>query len=286
MFGNGCGRANLSGTTRTDIPLSVAGYWSASRAVTTFMELCACCRLTPGFSLASTIKERAASVAPERGQILRRLHVQRDIAVQIESELRALKSLGGYSDDRGLLPVDQCLLSHDAGIAAELFLPEVIAQHNERISAAFFALGRKEQTPQRRLHAQARKIIARHVTIYELIRFAGVAESAEIYLGSKHIGKRIGLFAKIAELAVGKREDSQRVALHLAGQHHELFGRLHGQGPQHDAIHEAKDCGVSANAQRQREDHDHGQHGRLREHPEGVTDVLPERGHEGVLLLR
>ena len=116
-----------------------------------------------------------------------------------------------------------------------------------------------------------------------MIRFAGVTEPAEIGLRGKYIGKRIGLFAQINELRVGKREDSQCVALHLSGEDHDLFGRSHGQGPQQNPVHDAKNCGVGADAEGQREDHDHRQHGRLPEHPEGVTDVLPERGH-GVLL--
>ena len=86
---------------------------------------------------------------------MRRLHVQRDVAVQVQDELRALKSFRRHSDNRGLLAVNQRLLADDAWIAAKLFLPEVITQHDVRILAARFALRGKEQAPQRRLDAQA-----------------------------------------------------------------------------------------------------------------------------------
>ncbi len=67
------------------IPLSVAGYCSANRAVTIFIELCACCRLMPGFSLPSTVTwKRAVRSLQNVAASCSGHHVQRDVAVQVQ----------------------------------------------------------------------------------------------------------------------------------------------------------------------------------------------------------
>jgi hypothetical protein len=60
---------------------------------------------------------------------------------------------------------------------------------------------------------------------------------------------------------------------------HELLGMIHRQFLEHDSVNEAEDRRVRANSQRQRQHSNRGESRLLRQHPEPVPRVLPERVH-------
>jgi len=67
-------------------------------------------------------------------------------------------------------------------------------------------------------------------------------------------------------------------------EHHDEPSRVPiGKRSEEHAVDDAEDGGVRADPERQRQDHDEGETGRLGERPDGVAEVLGEGGHEGRL---
>jgi len=73
-----------------------------------------------------------------------------------------MERLGRYANDGKGEAIEEDGLADDDGVRREFGCPELMAQHNDRITAPHFVLVSTEATPQLRMHAQHVEEIPAH----------------------------------------------------------------------------------------------------------------------------
>jgi hypothetical protein len=109
--------------------------------------------------------------------------------------------------------------------------------------------------------------------------FAPVLNPAKIYVETGHLRERVRLRSIIEQIRIGKSPQETDI-LKLLSHDNKARRVFHGKRTQSERIHNAKNRGVSADAERKSQ-HDYKSESRiLAERSEGVTQILQERVEE------
>ena len=192
--------------------------------------------------------------------------------------LAPLKYRGRHADNRVGVLIDFERLAHDIRIRAEVRLPQPVTDHGHGRAARFVVLLGKKTAPQDRPDAQQIEIVrGRHHSPHAL-RFALSRQTHGSDIGGGDADETLLPVAHGLKIRIGKRERIVRAAPEAQGHHLVRAGEA-GNRIEQCGVDPAENRGVRADAQREREDGDCGVAGRLRDHAQAVTNVLPERSH-------
>ncbi len=179
-------------------------------------------------------------------------------------------------DHRRGLPIEGELLAYQRGIGMEAVAPQALADHDYVVAAPLLLVVSKTAPGERR-HAERRKKVCCHASSAHALRHIGRREvEARRGEGCKFFEDSV-LRADVAEVADGNSAAIPAAPLFL--QQHDPLWLLHGKRPQQHRIHHAEDGSVGADAQREREDGNHGKRRALAEQAPTVANVVEESGH-------
>jgi len=126
---------------------------------------------------------------------------------------------GRHDADHGVrLGVQLDAPPHHAGVAAELVLPELVAQ-DEDVVSAWLVLAGREGTAERRLHAQDVEQIGAGPDCWNLLGTVVARQNADPHLGGRHAVERLRLGFPIVEVGRGGRARIGVVGRSLVHQH-------------------------------------------------------------------
>ena len=143
------------------MPVFVSGYCAAIRAVIASNSARACSIETPFLHLADAIEKEIAA----RIVFLLELKRHPDVA-----DFREPPAFRHDADRRDLFAVDRNDFADDAAIAAEMFLPDLVADQRDRRRVQLVFLGTK-QAAEDRLHAEEGKRIGGDLPAKVTLRF-------------------------------------------------------------------------------------------------------------------
>ena len=164
------------------------------------------------------------------------------------------------------------------GSAAELRLPQLVAQHHQRLASRHFVVIGRERPPQLRVHSERFEIISGHdLSLFPL----GLA--AEFHRESNRAVRRQRfqhaiLVAHRPVQGIGKRKS---IARRMMVAHRYDFIRMPHAGKrlQDHCLYDAENRGIRADAQRQRQNRHQRKSRRLPQHPHSKLHVLHQSAH-------
>jgi hypothetical protein len=206
---------------------------------------------------------------------------QRNPGVRLRADPLTGKARRSDTDDHTRAAVQQNRPADDVWVAAELALPECVAQddHGSRRLAAVrvTVLRRREEPARRRLDAKQAEIIPRCAGDGDIVQFDSPCGRS----GNRHAEWPLTLRGGDV------REDllpGPQVEIHRKGdepawpaQLDELLGVVHWQWTKKQRVEQAEECRVGANAECERQHGNHGEARGLPEHPRCITSILPKR---------
>ena len=137
------------------------------------------------------------------------------------------------------------LLAHDSGVPAKLALPQSVAENHDPRATEAIVL-RRDRSPERRPRAENPEEIARDQPKLDLNRLAAAGVIGRQHSGTAQTLERLALRLNVLQLGGGlirfERDDLFRLGIR--------------QRPQQDAVDDAKDGGVRADAEGQGDDSD------------------------------
>ena len=191
---------------------------------------------------------------------------------------RQLEAGRHHADDRVRPAVEVDRAPQNARIAAELAMPEPMAENRDGVLAGH-VFRRRERAAEQRLRAQRVEQVGRDLPEPHP---HGVAGSRQVDLPDvprRHALHAAELRAVVHELRVG--HPRLVPALPLAPDHHAAGGFGVGERRQQNRVSDAEDRRRRADAERQREQRGRGEAGRPAEPAEGVSKVLLEGVDDG-----
>ena len=173
--------------------------------------------------------------------------------------------------------------SDDVRIAAELALPELMAQHDQRGRAGKVVL-RAEEAAEERVHAVERVIRRRDGQPERRHGIAAPGKRAAEALKRGHFFEGSIAVAPVIEVAPGDAEVGLGVGL---AQVHQPFRIGVGKRLDQYCVHHAENRGVHAHPERESQDHHERKRRRPAHGPETVTYVVQQalESHEGPCLV-
>ena len=209
------------------------------------------------------------------GRIVRKWR-QRDVRHLQEGEVHVGRQ---HADDRVRPAVDADGPTDDGRIGLVAAPPELIGQDDDR-SGARLVVSRVDLSTERRDDAEHAEQARAHGSARDPlgIRAAGQRQAAILDGDERVEGGRLAL--PVEEVAVRRRRPAAaRGAPHRPGIH-EAIGIAERQRLDERRVHDAEHRRVGADAERQAEDGQAGQHGRPAQRAERVANVLGEGIHE------
>jgi hypothetical protein len=161
-------------------------------------------------------------------------------------------------------------------------MPDGVAEYDDVIAAGLVFTGKKRAAKSRR-DAGDSEIIRRDARGRKLFGVYVAAHGDRVEVRGGHAGERTALCAPIEII---RRGDAALVRVEIerridGADHHEAIGILHGRLAEQHRIHDAKDRGVDADSERERENRDRGKAGIFKQHADRVTNVLPKSFERG-----
>src|SRR4029077_7968400 len=180
------------------------------------------------------------------------------------------------ADDSLLAARDRHGLADDIRTAPENPCPQISVNPPRRFSSPW-RIPRKEETAAKRLDSHHGEKIPSAAARAHAFRTADPAEGGRI--ASKP--RTLNLLERAAVLYPSLiRSPGGTPILSILDPHfryqHKLFRIFQRERPQYERIHQAEDCGVRADAERQGEDGHQRESRVLAEHPRAEAQVLPE----------
>ena len=202
-------------------------------------------------------------------------------AERIEGE--QLESSGKDTDNRVRAATERHAAPDDVRIAAEAFVPQALADHDDGRPARLFVIasqasagyhGNLEQVEQR----------ARGPHDGQLDRLAGAGEVCHSEVELRHRGERRGVVAPLLEMmrVGGQRGIAHRCLPHDFPDRHEPLRFVVGQRLQQHAVDDGEDGGRSAERKGERPDHSRNVQAIAPEIAEDVVKVEEEVAHNGL----
>ena len=192
---------------------------------------------------------------------------------------REFKSRRHHSDDRNGSRADLDLFADNRGVGSEAALPQSVADDRDAYRLGFVVFG-NERSPENRLDTEHREEPARHAGARHALRFGPIGAKVRV-TGPECRGAReeIGLLRPIGEIqerdvAVGNPR--RRIS---AFEVDDAFRGRERQRTEENAVDQAEDGGVGADAEPERDHGDGREAFILEKHSDSVTDVLEECAH-------
>ena len=180
-----------------------------------------------------------------------------------------MKSRRGDADNRERTPVQPHDPSHDRRVAGETPPPEVVGQHEDRSITLRAALGRSDDSADRRRHAENRKVVAGHSLDGDRLGAAAGVERRAQRHAADEIGERGVVRTVVLEIA--ERETVRQLDVAIERRHrHELAGTLDRERPEEERVQDREERRRRADADRERED---GRERKGRRAPQGANRV-------------
>ncbi len=216
-----------------------------------------------------------------------RLRAQGHGHVEAAPDVEAEEAAWRHAHDVHEVPVEPQRAADGRGVAAELGLPERVADdRGRRIARAPIVVGGGQQAPGRRLHAEGGEEVAAHPEAAREPRLATLGQIEPRGAPREQVRERLLVGADLLPLRVGEPrmvvdEVTGSAPLGQADANlHEAVGILHRERAQPHGVHRLEDRGVGADAQREREERHEGEAGVEAQQPRAVAQVLPH-GFEG-----
>ena len=183
--------------------------------------------------------------------------------------------------------VDDDRLADDRGIRTVTTLPQAVRDHDHRFEAGRGAFFRQEVAAHDRIDTKELEQFGRHRSTLHALRARHVAAQHEIAEQIRADAFNRSRAAKVDQ--VGQRDfrfAPARLLLRLRRmgrmQRDETIGELSERHrPQADAVHDAEDRNVGADADRQRQQRGNEESGLLPQAAPGVEEVAKQSAHDG-----
>ncbi len=181
------------------------------------------------------------------------------------------------TDHRGGLTIERNGLANHAGAATEAAFPEVVAEHDD-IAASFgvgLILARQESAAEFGMGAQQAEKVRGYAGGGQPLRLAAAGQvEAAVAAVQRHVAEQLALSFPVGKIGPRKRIAARR-RLGLIHRH-QLVGLGERQRLQQDSVHQAEHGGVGADSQRQHNDGNGGEAGRVPQPPPGVAEILSQ----------
>src|SRR6516162_1037786 len=207
-----------------------------------------------------------------------RFHHDRDPNLSSYPRLAPLKHGWRYPDDGVGVLVDINGLAHDIGVRSKMRLPELVADHGHRRASWLLILHRKKTAPEDRPHTQYIEIIRGRHHAKDALWLALTREAHLRKAARRDAGETLLPIAHGFQIRIGKRE--RGVSGLAQGQRHNLARVTKpGNGIEQRGVDPAENCGVRSDSERKRQDGKSRKPRCLRNHPQAISYIPPERGH-------
>ena len=177
------------------------------------------------------------------------------------------------ADDRVAATVERDGAADDGGIAAEMRLPELVAEQNDGSGSGLFFRWKKIAA-ENRVDANECEKIRRDSVAADIFGLGDTGKIEADVVDDGHGGEGTALLAPIEKIGIG----NGNVADLFVGFAHEdeLRGVFERQRAEEDGVDDAEDGGIGADAESESEDGDGGEAGGFRERADGVFQVLQD----------
>src|SRR5580704_12682403 len=191
--------------------------------------------------------------------------------VKVGGPCQKLKSRAQDADDLIRHAIQNDRLANNIRITAEFLLPTIRRRDDRRCSAWRIVRVCKKST-QSRSRASQRKKTAGHQRFVREYRVASASQRQVLARESRHILKGIIVMTPVLEIDPGDT-DASGLGRGFAEPHEALAVRVR-QRPQEHGIDHAENGGVRAYAERQRQNDDQREAGRLANAAKAIANVL------------
>ena len=183
------------------------------------------------------------------------------------------------ADDFARAAVHLNRLAEDFARATEPAAPQSFAEHDHRTGAGHRVGGGQRASLDGR-RAQCVEEIRRHRRAADALRLVA-AEQIEVGAGVRRQPRQARRLSAIVD-DLPHRQPRPRLARRRVPEEHQLVRLPVRQRFEDDALDDAEDRGVRADAEREREHGQRGESGAADEEAPAVTNVLPEGSHQGI----
>src|SRR6185312_14637221 len=211
------------------------------------------------------------------GCVDNRFRTCEDGDIKLAAHLQPIKPGRRHAQHRNWTASKAYRSSYDVSIAAELALPEAVADYRAGRAAALVVISRVKNAPENRLNTENIKEFAAHP---EPVGIAGLAAIGKIKGGGTE-GERVKALRLAPNLlphgigGIGVAPGHVSGTARICGTKNEQFlwifhrHRAHAHG-----INQLEDGSIGANAERQRKHADGGEAGIQAQHAQAVANVL------------
>ena len=208
-------------------------------------------------------------------------HADRNVDLRPDPERRAMEAAGGHADDRQRGPVDDHGIPDHVAARSEPPLPEVVAEHNQRVSPGGAIVLFGEEPPDRGLDSEHAEVAPRDLHPRRAVGLAAVGKVGAEGTMRREAGEHALLALEVAEHRVA--EDILGTARVVAGvraglgprcaQIDQRRGLRNGQRTKQHLVEHREDGGVRSNAEGERHDRDARDQRRVEEGAKRETDL-------------
>src|ERR1700678_1957960 len=191
-----------------------------------------------------------------------------------------MKSLRRDPDNREGMPINRDVPSNHIWIPVESLLPEVVVKNHHRVAIENLAFAPQKKPPCRRRHAQRFEEITADIGCRDASRLLPF-DGKSVYAGCDchHIAER-GLALSANRFEFGQRERTLQGSVVLAeGQGCYLLGIRYWKRFEQDGVHQAENCRVGADAERQRQHRGYCKSRRPLELTKGEAEIVKQDSH-------
>ena len=203
-------------------------------------------------------------------QFLRR---QRDRNPESDVAVHKLKASGHHSNDREFLAVEQEFAPNDVALAAVALLPQTMVEHDNLVGSRALVRGLKP-TAQFWLDPEHRKQICIYRLRLNALWFTVAYEVKGLIFKCRHLRKNAVLRFPICIVRRRRRVARESREGSIFPNHYQLVRLVKRECSQQNGVDQAKDCGVRANAERQRQDCHGREAGMLQQASTAIANVV------------
>src|SRR5262252_3652573 len=207
-----------------------------------------------------------------------RFHRDRDPNLGSYPRLAPLKRGWRYPHDGVGVLVDINGLVDDIGVRTKMRLPKPVADHRHRRASRLLILHRKKTAPKDRPHTQYIEITRGRYHTKDALWLALTREAHLRKAARRDACETLLPVAHGFQIRIGKRE--RGVSGLAQGQRHNLARVTKpGNGIEQRGVDPAENRGVRSDSERKRQDGKSRKPRCLRDHPQAIPYISPERGH-------
>ena len=209
------------------------------------------------------------------------MHADRQVILGAQDGCGAGEVLRGHADNGEVLPVDADGLREDVAIESRS-LPDLIAgDHRARRRARAFLVHRKVAAVDR-LHAERLEEARGDDVDRRLTGRVVLGDAGDDDRVTREVRERSARVSQIGKAWIGEGAIAA-LGRTVFAEHADDFTRRvgPGEGPDHQAVDDAEDAGVDADAERQDAHGGQGEAGMLEEKASAVSKILPGGPHPG-----